>query len=127
VTDAPHEPGPGPTGPEERPARAHGSSAPAPGEARGPRRLFEWLFRDRESGRIVIAQLPNLPLALAIALGIARRLTTPEGTAGGALDLAVSAAIAWWAVDEVLRGVNPWRRILGGAVLAATLVGLATT
>jgi hypothetical protein len=27
-------------------------------------------------------------------------------------------ALGWWAVDEVLRGVNPWRRLLGTAVLA---------
>jgi len=30
-------------------------------------------------------------------------------------------ALTWWAVDEVVRGVNPWRRILGlgGCLLAA--------
>jgi len=27
-------------------------------------------------------------------------------------------ALAWWAVDEVVRGVNPWRRCLGAGVLA---------
>jgi hypothetical protein len=28
----------------------------------------------------------------------------------------------WWAVDEIVRGVNPWRRILGAVVLAFVVV-----
>jgi hypothetical protein len=28
-----------------------------------------------------------------------------------------AASIAVWAADEILRGVNPFRRLLGGAVL----------
>jgi hypothetical protein len=34
------------------------------------------------------------------------------------------AALAWWAVDEVLRGVNPWRRFLGLAGCVFALAGL---
>ena len=30
-------------------------------------------------------------------------------------NLAGSAALGWWAIDEVARGVNPWRRILGAS------------
>jgi hypothetical protein len=28
----------------------------------------------------------------------------------------------WWAVDEIVRGVNPWRRFLGAAVLVGAMV-----
>jgi hypothetical protein len=30
----------------------------------------------------------------------------------------------WWAGDEVLRGVNPFRRLLGAGVLTGVLVDL---
>ena len=30
-------------------------------------------------------------------------------------------ALIVWAGDEILRGVNPWRRLLGGVVLAVTV------
>jgi hypothetical protein len=33
-------------------------------------------------------------------------------------------ALAVWAGDELLRGVNPWRRCLGGAVLTGLAVRL---
>jgi hypothetical protein len=32
-------------------------------------------------------------------------------------------ALVLWAGDEVVRGVNPWRRILGGSVLAFMAYG----
>jgi hypothetical protein len=35
-----------------------------------------------------------------------------------------TASLLWWAGDEVLRGVNPFRRILGGAVAVAVVAGL---
>jgi hypothetical protein len=91
------------------------------------RRLFHWCFRNRETGRTTIAQVPNVPLAIAIVLGITRRLASPAGTAGTVLDVAVAAAVTWWAGDEIVRGVNPWRRALGAVVLVITLVGLVTT
>jgi hypothetical protein len=33
-----------------------------------------------------------------------------------------TVALLAWSVDEVLRGVNPFRRILGGVVLAGLVV-----
>jgi len=41
----------------------------------------------------------------------------PWGRARYVLVVIASAALALWAGDEVLRGVNPFRRILGVAVL----------
>jgi hypothetical protein len=85
---------------------------------------FEWLFRNRVTGRITVAQAPNLPLCVFIGAVVVRRLADPEGTAGAAVDVVAGVALAAWAVDEIVRGVNPWRRILGATVLAATVAGV---
>lgn len=81
----------------------------------------EWLFADRETGRIVIAQFPNFPLWAAIVLFAARVVVgwfDPVATwLESGLDLGFVIAISWWAVLEIFSGVNPWRRFLGAAVL----------
>lgn len=83
--------------------------------------MIDWLFRDRATGRIVIAQWPNASFGLFLVARVADRLFDPAGTAGTVLVAVGTLALLWWAVDEVLRGVNPFRRILGAVVLAATL------
>jgi hypothetical protein len=42
-----------------------------------------------------------------------------DGARGGA-----NRALLFWAGDEILRGVNPWRRMLGAGVLAWELFSL---
>ena len=88
------------------------------------RRAFDWVFRSRIDGRIVIVQLPNLSLWIFI---VARVVGTfvDRGTApaAGARFVATLAAV-WWGADEVVRGVNPWRRALGTMVLVAPLLHL---
>jgi len=37
-----------------------------------------------------------------------------------------TGALIVWAADEIVRGVNPFRRALGTVVLAAIAVGVAT-
>jgi hypothetical protein len=82
------------------------------------RQVGNWLFRNRETGQFTVAQRPNLPLC-GFLLGELVLLILPlaprsrgvvAGVAGGLL--------AWWAIDEVVRGVNPWRRFLGASVTA---------
>ena len=85
------------------------------------------MFRDRSTGQVVIAQLPNLPLIVFLVAAAVRRFASPGGATGTAVSLVATAAILWWSVDEVVRGVNPFRRILGGVVAVVTLAGLATT
>ena len=80
--------------------------------------MIDWLFRNRHTGEITIAQWPNLSLWLFIAANTLRWLFDPSGTVRTALAGIATVALLWWAVDEVVRGVNPWRRFLGGAVLA---------
>jgi hypothetical protein len=89
----------------------------------GVRRTIDWLFRDRRTGRITIAQFPNAPLAIFLAASLMQRLVH-GGRLHAGLEVLVTGALIWWAADEVIRGVNPWRRLLGGAVLAGQIVNL---
>ena len=85
------------------------------------RRFLHWFFRNRETGAITIAQAPNLVLWIVIAGSVLIWAWHPAGYLGVALEIVVKAAIFVWAIDEVWRGVNPWRRCLGAAVLGYEL------
>ena len=80
-------------------------------------RAFDWCFRDRGSGRIVIAQWPNLWLWVFGAASVVEVAVGSQGLIGIASRVTATLFLVIWAGDEVLRGVNPWRRSLGGAVL----------
>ncbi|CAN5748615.1 hypothetical protein BH23ACT2_BH23ACT2_00040 [soil metagenome] len=86
--------------------------------------MIDWLFRNRATGRITLAQFPNWSIALFGVCTLVRRLLGPTGAAGTALVVVGTGALIWWAADEIVRGVNPWRRMLGGVVMAATGWGL---
>lgn len=92
------------------------------------REAIAWFFRDRRTGAIVIGQWPNLPLWLFAGFALAHwfvgasALAVPRSIPF-ALDLAARASLAWWALDELFRGVNPWRRCLGGAILIVVVWG----
>jgi hypothetical protein len=87
--------------------------------------LVDWLFRSRQTGRITIAQAPNWTLALWMVSTLALRLGDPHGRLRDALTLVATVALVAWAADELLRGVNPFRRILGGVVLAGLVLSRA--
>lgn len=86
--------------------------------------IVDWLFRDRVNGGITVAQFPNWSLGLWMACLVVRVVGHPSGTAATVVQVTGAAALAVWAADEIARGVNPWRRILGTVVLAATVVGV---
>jgi len=86
--------------------------------------MIDWLFRNRQTGEITIAQMPNAPLIVFLVAVVVGLLFHPSGTLGTVVSAVATVALIVWAGDEVLRGVNPWRRLLGGGVLAFTLVGL---
>jgi hypothetical protein len=90
----------------------------------GVRSLIDWLFRDRKTGKITVWQWPNVPLCIFIVAALIRRFAGLDGGWQNAVSVVATVALLWWAVDELLRGVNPARRILGGAVLAVTIGGL---
>jgi len=88
---------------------------------------FRWWFESRETGRVTFAQFPNWPL-FAIGAGLLARLIVNEsswvyGVAGGA----ITALWLFWGADELFRGVNPWRRLLGALVVAWQLIGLVSS
>jgi hypothetical protein len=83
---------------------------------------IDWLFRNRHTGRITIVQAPNLALWLFLVAAVLRWAFDPSEGFRTALAVMATAGLLWWAVDEVVRGVNPWRRLLGGAVLAGQVL-----
>ena len=86
--------------------------------------FFFWLFEDRRTGRIVIGQKPNAPLLIFAAAWLADAVFRPRGPAGVALRASEISSLAVWGSEEILRGVNPWRKTLGvlGLLYAARLI-----
>src|SRR4028118_281626 len=79
-----------------------------------------WLdrtFRDSE-GKIVIAQMPNLPLLVGLTATVLPFLL-PSGKIQTALDLVAFGALFTWAWQELFEGVNYFRRALGLIVLVS--------
>jgi hypothetical protein len=85
--------------------------------------VIDWMFRDRRTGGLTVAQVPNATLIVFLVVTGLRLLASPHGSFRMALDVVATVALVWWAGDEVIRGVNPFRRMLGAAVLAALLIG----
>lgn len=80
--------------------------------------MIDWFFRDRRTGRIVIVQVPNPALLVWLASKAIAALSDLD------TQLVATLALGWWAIDEIARGVNPWRRLLGTVVLAGLLGSL---
>jgi hypothetical protein len=78
-----------------------------------------WWLRDSH-GRVVVAQWPNA----ALSVWIAALLLTWTGVLAShkvALTGVGRGALIVWALDELVRGVNPFRRLLGAVVLTVQL------
>lgn len=82
------------------------------------RGALDWFFRNRLTGEVTIGQWPNAPLLAFGAFALIDWVLAPTGTTGSVIRILGAASLAIWAVDELARGVNPWRRCLGAAVLA---------
>lgn len=78
-----------------------------------------WFFRNRGTGEITIGQWPNAPLLLFAGCAVIGMAFDPAGGLGTGIRIIGRISLAWWALDEIIRGVNPWRRFLGAAVLAS--------
>ena len=88
-------------------------------------RFVDWFWRDRHTGRIVIAQWPNLWLWIFATASVVDLITNSAGPVGIVVHMVETMALVLWAGDELLRGVNPWRRCLGLAVLIGLTIKLA--
>ncbi len=87
-------------------------------------RFIDWFWRDRQTGRIVIAQWPNLWLWIFAAASLVELITNAAGPTGIGAHIVSRAFLLIWAGDELLRGANPWRRCLGIAVLIGLTIRL---
>jgi hypothetical protein len=85
---------------------------------------LNWLFRNRRTGRITVAQFPNVSLTIFFICQAALWLWNPAGTVEGIIDWTGRAELAWWSVDEIARGVNPFRRLLGLVILVRVVLGV---
>lgn len=89
-----------------------------------PTAVWRWWFEDRRTGQITIAQFPNWPLW---AIGVAWMVGRVADDGSVVADIAtVTATGLWfvWGADELVRGVNPWRRLLGIGVIASQVFRL---
>jgi hypothetical protein len=89
---------------------------------------FAELWRRGQLGwprRFPIAQFPNPPLLLAFAgWGLA---ALAGGTAHDAGRVVFTVGLAVWAGEEVVSGVNWFRRLLGVGAFVWIVAGLAST
>lgn len=77
--------------------------------------LVDKTFRDSD-GKIVIAQMPNLPLIVWIVTSILALIFT-TGKINTVLDVVANGSLFTWAWLELFQGVNYFRRALGLFVL----------
>lgn len=81
--------------------------------------FFNQVFRDDE-GKIVIAQLPNLPIIVWIVATLLKMIFV-TGQINTGLELLAFGSLFTWAWGELFQGVNYFRRTLGLIVLVSLL------
>jgi hypothetical protein len=74
------------------------------------------MFEDRTTGRIVVAQAPNVLLWLVIGSWLAKQVVSADTPIGILFAWIEVVTLGLWGIDELVTGVNPWRRILGAIV-----------
>lgn len=80
----------------------------------------KWALLNRETGKITINQAPNRSQKLFQLLTIVGVLLPNSRLRVNTGVLAITA-LGWWATDEIVRGVNPFRRATGVTALLAIL------
>ncbi len=81
--------------------------------------LFDRTFRDSQ-GKIVLAQMPNLPILVWLAATLLNLIPTTDNIHIG-LDALAFGSLFTWAWLELFQGVNYFRRALGFIVLLGTI------
>lgn len=82
--------------------------------------LVDKTFRD-DDGKIVLAQMPNLPIIVWIVTSLLSLILT-SGKINTVLDVVANGSLFTWAWLELFQGVNYFRRALGLAVLIGMIV-----
>jgi hypothetical protein len=86
---------------------------------------LRWWVRDR-NGDVVLAQWPNPALSVWLATIIAGWTGLFEAARSSTLADVGHGALLVWALDELVRGASPIRRLLGAVVSVVQLVRLFT-
>jgi hypothetical protein len=81
--------------------------------------FFDKTFRDSE-GKIVIAQMPNLPIIVCITASLLALIFT-TGKINTGLNIVAFGSLFTWAWEELFQGVNYFRRTLGFVVLISAI------
>ncbi|HEX6877974.1 MAG TPA: hypothetical protein VF165_20100 [Nocardioidaceae bacterium] len=91
--------------------------------ARGGPGSLRWWMTDRH-GDVVLGQFPNPALAVWLVATVLRWTgVLDDESADTARDIGTGALLVW-ALDEIVRGATPFRRLLGAVVLVPVVVGL---
>jgi hypothetical protein len=88
------------------------------------RHAVRWMFMNRRNGRLTVAQWPNVSLSVFIVLTFALHIFHANGGIEHLIRAIADVTILAWAVDEAIRGVNPFRHILGLVVIVVTIASL---
>lgn len=83
----------------------------------------KWLFEFSFPRRFPIVQFPNVPLIISLLAGTVGRFL--HGSAHSYATSVSWLALTIWAYEELIHGVNWFRRLLGLAFLALLIVRVA--
>jgi hypothetical protein len=86
-----------------------------------PTSIVDWWFRDRTTGAYTVGQPPNTLATVLTVATVAHRLVPSRTRVGVALGVVETGALAFFGADELVRGVNPWRRLIGATALAVCI------
>ena len=86
---------------------------------------LRWWISDRQ-GETALAFWPNPALVVWMVTVVVGWTDALEGDRGGDLKTLGQGALIVWALDELVRGASPARRVLGAAVLGAQLLWFFT-
>jgi hypothetical protein len=86
-------------------------------------RSLRWWVRDQD-GDLTLVQWPNPALSVWLATVIAGWTGLLGAARSSALADVGHGALLVWALDELIRGASPIRRLLGAVVSVAQLVRL---
>jgi hypothetical protein len=81
-----------------------------------------WWFRSSDGG-LTLWQLPNPALCVWLVTLVLGRFEL-SATHAIAVDGVRHGALLVWALDEVVRGASPFRRLLGAVILTVQLASL---
>jgi hypothetical protein len=84
---------------------------------------FGWWVRDQNGG-LTLAQWPNPALAVWLTAVVFMSTGVLGSDRSAALTCVSQGALVVWALDELVRGASPIRRLVGGVVLVGQLVRL---